>query len=143
MNALDPAAAHAAKAANAARFEALAMTYVPAGYKVTYRKSLTGRCWYSPRWEIAAPRPVTRQALYIFLHECAHAIHHGPLTPAQRPPVYVMEFEAEQFAHRIMREHGIAVPRKQTQRAKAYVRRKMMKLRTTKPRADVLAWVNS
>lgn len=141
MNALDPAAAHAAKAANAARFEALAMTYVPAGYKVTYRKSLTGRCWYSPRWEIAAPRPVTRRALYIFLHECGHA--NSPHHASRSVPSYVKEFEAEMFAHQTMRGAGIAVPRSMTQRAKAYVRRKMKTLRTAKPRADILAWVNS
>lgn len=140
MNALDPAAAHAAKAANAARFEALAMTYVPAGWDVHHRKSLSGRCWYDLKL-IAAPRPVTRRALYIFLHECGHA--NSPHHASRSVPSYVKEFEAEIFAHQTMRGAGIAVPRSMTQRAKAYVRRKMGKLRNAKPRADIVAWVNS
>jgi hypothetical protein len=62
----------AARKAAAERFEAIVRLYVLAGYTIEYRKSLSGCCCYT-RKVIQAPRPVTRKALYIFLHECAHA----------------------------------------------------------------------
>src|SRR5262245_55504070 len=110
----------AARKAPADRSMAIAMQYVPEGYTVEYRKSLSGRHW-GKRELIQAPRPVTRKALYIFLHECAHAHLHRD----HRKKVHVMEMEAEKWAHEKMREHGIAVPRKMTTRAKAYVGRKI------------------
>ena len=71
---------------------------------------------------IDAPRPVTRKALYIFLHECAHAHLHVD----RKPKAHVREMEAEMWAHARMREHGIAVPRAMTARAKRYVARKIV-----------------
>jgi hypothetical protein len=70
----------AARKAAAERFTAIAMSYVPEGYTVEYRKSLSGR-HYGKRKLIQAPRPVTRKALYIFLHECAHAHLHRDRMP--------------------------------------------------------------
>lgn len=64
---------------------------------------------------IEAPRPVTRRALYVFLHERAHHLL-GHLE--DRKPTHVHELEAEQWAHRTMRSEGLSVPRKETQRAK-------------------------
>jgi hypothetical protein len=63
------------------------------------------------------PRPFTRRALHIFLHECAHIalLHVG------KKPRHVEELEPEQWAFRKMRGHGIAVPRKSVRRAKRYV----------------------
>lgn len=117
---LSGAELQAARKAAAERFTAIAMKYVPEGYTIKYRKSLTGR-HYGGAKLIDAPRPVTRKSLYIFLHECAHAHLHRD----RRPPVHVMEMEAEQWAHRIMRENDVAVPKSMTVRAKAYVRRKI------------------
>jgi hypothetical protein len=112
----------AARSAAAVRFEAIGKLYVPEGYTVEYRKSLSGRHWGS-RKLIQAPRPITRKALYIFLHECAHAVlghsHNGKV------PRYAEEMQAEQWAHAKMREHGVAVPRIMTRRAKQYVARKI------------------
>lgn len=106
----------------AARYEAIAMSYFPQGYTLEYRKSLSG-LHYGQSKRIIAPRPVTRKALYIFLHECAHAhlghAHNG------NTPRHVEEMEAEQWAHAKMRESGVAVPRSMTKRAKAYVGRKI------------------
>jgi hypothetical protein len=65
----------AARKAAGERFMAIAMVYVPEGYTIEYRKSLTGRCFLSKKI-IQAPRPVTRRALYVFLHECGHAHLH-------------------------------------------------------------------
>jgi hypothetical protein len=103
----------------AERFTAIAMQYVPEGWTVEYHKSLSGSCWPA-RKRIQAPRPVTRKSLYIFLHECAHAHLHRD-SGMWGKPRHVIEMEAERWAHERMREHGIAVPRSQTKRAKQYV----------------------
>lgn len=119
----DPAAARAAKQALAEKLAAIGAQYVPAGWTVSTRTSLTGRCYHDEK-RISAPRPVTRNALYIFLHECAHIhLHDDPA--GRRKPHHVKEHEAEQWAHARMREHGIAVPRRQTRRAKEYVAQKI------------------
>jgi hypothetical protein len=110
----------AARKAAAERFTAIAMQYVPEGYTIEYRKSLSGR-HYSGKRLIQAPRPVTRKSLYIFLHECAHAHLHRD----RRPKAHVREMEAEKWAHEKMREHGVPVPRSMTERAKSYVGRKI------------------
>lgn len=89
-------------------------------WKITYRRSLSGKAWPAVG-EMIAPLPVTRKALYIYLHECAH-IHLGH-TGAK--PSHVQEMEAEKQAHKWMREAGIPVPRAMTRRAKAYVGRKI------------------
>lgn len=88
------------------------------------RRSLTGRAYILAANEngevrvIEAPRPVTRRSLYMFLHECAHHLL-GHLE--DRRPKHVHESEAEQWAHQAMRSEGLAVPRKESQRAKRYV----------------------
>lgn len=112
---------NAARKVAAERFEAIAKLYVPPGYAVEYRKSLTGVHFGPPRLLIKAPRPITRKSLYVFLHECAHAHLHVN----RHPPVHVMEMEAEKWAHEKMRQHGIPVPRDMTRRAKRYVASKI------------------
>ncbi len=86
----------AARKAAAEKFMAIAMQFIPEGYTIEYRKSLSGRCLLKKRI-IKAPRPVTRRVLYVFLHECAHARldHQG-----RRKPRHVEEMEAEKWAHR-------------------------------------------
>jgi hypothetical protein len=112
----------AARKAAAERFMAIGLQYVPEGWTVKYRKALSGRAYLTSK-RIEAPRPVTRKSLYIFLHECAHAhLHVG-----SRKKRHVEEMEAEQWAHEKMREHGIAVPRSMTVRAKGYVARMIVK----------------
>lgn len=121
---LNPAAAIAAKKALAEKLEKIAALYLPAGWTVSYRKSLSGRCHHSEK-RLAAPRPITRNALFIFLHECGHAHLHddaaGRRMDGKRKPTHVVEYEAEMWAHAAMREHGIPVPKKMTERGKAYV----------------------
>jgi hypothetical protein len=110
----------AARRAAAARFAAVAAKYLPKGYTVAYRKSLSGHCSIG-RKHIVAPRPVTRRSLYVFLHECAHA----HLNHVGKAPRHVEEMQAEQWAQRTMRAEGIAVPRKESKEAKRYVFRKL------------------
>src|SRR5690606_7683944 len=55
--------------------------------------------------------------LYIAAHEAGHvALGHNDDVPRHRE-----EFEAEQYAHKALRRHGIAVSRKSTNSAKRYV----------------------
>lgn len=119
MNPLTPmsgAELRAARQAAAVRFEAIAALYLPSGWTVKYRKSLTGSCWADGK-EIEAPRPATRKSLYVFLHECAHA----QLGHQRNKPSHVEELEAELWAHEKMREHGVPVPRTTTAQARSYV----------------------
>lgn len=112
----------AARRAAAERFEAVAAAHLPPGWRVVrYRKNLSGYCSLKNK-VIVAPRPRSRKALYIFLHECAHAHLHRS---DSRAPRHVEELEAEQWAHAKMREYGIRVPRAMTRRAKRYVARKI------------------
>ena len=126
-----------------------ALANTPASVRVIrVRRTLSGRA-YSPE-EIAVPRPVTRRALHVFLHECAHvalghvgankAAQFGPTLPhvgpgaapvprSGRKPRHVEEYEAERWAFDHMREAGIAVPRKSLKRAKNYVAYKIRQAR--------------
>jgi hypothetical protein len=89
--------------------------WTPTGIAIKYHRPLWGQTWYD---RMIAPRPVCRQSLYIYLHECAH--HHlGHFTG--RKPRHVEEYEAERWTHQKMRESGIPVPRSMTLRAKNYV----------------------
>jgi hypothetical protein len=85
--------------------------------------------------EALLPRPLTREKLYVNLHERGHLIlkhfgTHWTRSPFKRTkytrknelPGHVEEYQAEMFAHRTMRKHGIAVPRHMTRDAKRYVR---------------------
>lgn len=130
----------------------VALTNTPASVRVIrMRRTLSGRA-YSPE-EIAVPRPVTRWALHVFLHECAHVVlghvggnkaaqfgptlpHVGPVlaqaAPGFRParkPRHVEEYEAERWAFDRMRDAGIPVPRKSLRRAKSYVAYKIRQAR--------------
>jgi hypothetical protein len=119
---LPPADLQAARREAAERFYAIGMANLPAGWTFKFRKSLSGRC-FTVRKHIEAPKPVTRRALYIWLHECAHAHLHSQKPHAK--PRHVEEMEAEQWAHAKMREHGVPVPKEMTHRAKDYVHRKI------------------
>src|SRR5262245_14901682 len=110
-----------AKAQLAEICQAIAAKYHPDGVRFIRRKGLSGLACYDAR-ELYAPLPVTRKSLYIYLHECAHFnLEHWThkLPPARRG------VGSQQYAHRIMREEGLAVPRTMTNRAKRYVRRKV------------------
>jgi len=70
--------------------------------------------------EMYVPFPNSREALFIFLHECAH--HHlGHLKPGYAEPMWRMEYEAEHWAMATMRSEGLHVPRSMIAEAKRYV----------------------
>ena len=129
-----------------------ALVNTPASVRIIrIRRNLSGRAYNSE--VIAVPRPITRRALHVFLHECAHVAlghvgankaaqfrptlpHVGPgLTVAapgpraKRKPRHVEEYEAERWAFDRMRESGISVPRKSLRRAKSYVAYKIHQAR--------------
>lgn len=110
----------AARKEAALRLLNIGMAHLPQGWTFKYRKSLSGLCHYRQK-RIDAPKPVTRKALYIWLHECAHAVlqHGNPDLP--RKPRHREEYEAEMWAHEKMRAAGVAVPREMTEWAQDYV----------------------
>ena len=114
----DIAQLQAGRKAMAEKCMAVALTNTPPGVIVQYRKSLSGWADHTEPPRMSAPRPVTRKALYIYLHECAH-FHLGH--DKRIKPRHVEEMEAEKWAHAKMREAGIPVPRAMTKRAKNYV----------------------
>jgi hypothetical protein len=70
---------------------------------------------------LEAPPPMTREALRLFLHECAHfALHHTKKSRGRR---YMEEMEAELWAHARMRQAGIPVPRQALREARKLIRR--------------------
>jgi hypothetical protein len=118
---LDAQQLRAAREAAAKRFMAIAMAELPEGWTYTFRKGLSGECRPTEK-RIVAPKPTTRKALHIWLHEVAHArLQHG----LHNKPSHVEEFEAERWAHARMRAYGVAVPRKMTWRAQHYVATKI------------------
>jgi hypothetical protein len=84
---------------------------------------------------LVVPWPTnTRKRLYILAHEIAHVV----LDHKRQRPAYVQEFEAETFAHGLMRLFGIRVPRKMTVGAQQYVRRKIL----ARPQRRFAHWID-
>ena len=105
-----------------------ALANTPASVRVVrIRKTLSGRAYGAD--EIAVPRPITRRALHVFLHECAHVALGHVGGGRGRQPRHVEEFEAERWAFDRMRAAGIPVPRKSLRRAKSYVAYKIRQAR--------------
>lgn len=91
----------------------------------TEHTGLTGRA-YVKRRTIKTPWPAsTLKRLYILAHEIGHVVLGHTDTIGHYLPSYVREFECEMFAHALMREEGLRVPKDMTDRAKAYVARRM------------------
>lgn len=88
--------------------------------RIHFRKSLSGVA-YQKDGLLCAPRPITRKALYIYLHECAHFVLHSRGRKAR----HLEEMEAERWAHEKMRENDIPVPKAMTKSAKDHVARKV------------------
>lgn len=99
---------------------ACALANTPASVRfVQLRKNLTG-CAYFKLGKLSAPRPVTRRALQVFLHECAHFDLHGAKPHAK--PRYLEEYEAEKWSLDKMEEAGIPISLKMRQASAQHVR---------------------
>ena len=108
------------------------------GYSISYRASLTGRVSWVKK-TCAMPEIKSRKSLYIALHELGHIVN-GCVRP-----VYVSEFLAEMYAHQRMRELGFRVPQSMTERAKRYVRSKIIRAERRGARSidpKVRQWTN-
>jgi len=105
-----------AREETARRMMAIADKYTPADIAVEYRARLTGCAWAWSR-RIAAPRPVTRRALHVYLHEVAHVV----LEHKHERPEYIQEYEAELWAFEVMKAEGVEIPPRCISRAKANV----------------------
>lgn len=105
-----------ARRAAAERFSAVAVRYTPDDIEVSYRARLTGCAWAKSR-RVCVPRPRTRRALHIYLHEIAHVV----LEHVHDKPEYLQEYEAELWAFEVMHAEGIGIPRQAVQRAANYV----------------------
>ena len=84
---------------------------------------------------LCAPRPITRRALYVYLHECAHFVLHTGEKHGELPR-YAEEYEAEQWAHKVMRAAGIPVPRAETRQAKENIAYLLRRVKRKKGAAD-------
>ena len=105
-----------ARHAAARKYLQIAEKYTPSDVEVCYRKTLTGCAWARAR-KIAAPRPITRRALHVYLHEVAHVV----LEHYHVKSEHVQEYEAELWAFEVMSAERIPIPAKSLRRAKDYV----------------------
>jgi hypothetical protein len=91
---------------------------------ICIRKGLNGKSEPHLR-RLQVPRPDTRVALQIFLHECAHYLLHRNY-PNITKPFYLKEWEAESWSINRMRECNIPVPREALRIARRNVARRIM-----------------
>lgn len=131
---------------NPAKLVSVAKRYKPIGVRVRFKKGKK----LGPAHaiiledgvkEMLAPKPVTREALFYFLHECSHFIlRHWHV----KIPLWQQEYEAEQWAIATMRREGIPVSSQSLMEAKSYVRGivvEHMKKGRPRPPRRVLGWV--
>lgn len=102
--------------------------YLPKGWKVkmggSYQPGASGLCAYSVRGgTIYCPFVCDDYSLYVYLHEVGHAKLHK----TTKKPSHVVEYEAEQFAMKAMRDCGFSVRRAMLDGAKAYIREEIIK----------------
>tara|TARA_R100001530_G_scaffold97477_1_gene67763 strand:- start:16 stop:462 length:447 start_codon:yes stop_codon:yes gene_type:complete len=88
--------------------------------KITYVKGLYGKAWCKEK-RLRIPPSTTRKRMYIIAHELGHLALHGHLKTKRSRRQFIKEYEAEQYAHTLMRRFNIKVPRAMTKRAKSYV----------------------
>lgn len=122
-------------------YERLARALTPVNVcSICFRNNLSGSAT-SADGTLQAPRPKTRKALYVYLHECAHFVLHNPVHAIINSegrkrkrrsweyepghPKYIWEYQAEMWAHEAMRKYGVTVSKEITAEAKAYVRRRL------------------
>jgi hypothetical protein len=91
------------------------------GFKIEYRKSALTGVVYPKQKLCIIPHIKSRKSLYIAIHELYHCLRQ------KKTKVYIDECNAEVFAHKYLRHLGFAVPRDETQRAKRYIRYKLVK----------------
>lgn len=119
------------------RYSSLAEKYAPKGIRIRWKRGPKIMPAHAMLYEaeMLVPRPATRSALYVFLHECGHYhLKHFNPCDTESPRLRLAytgngqlsraqeEYEAEQWAIAIMRLEGIKVPKIMLRDAKRYVR---------------------
>jgi hypothetical protein len=98
--------------------------HLPRGWTVVERDP-TDKPWRGlAEWrthKLYVPPLTDRRALYVALHEIAHARLHTHIPDARIAP-HVQEYEAEQLAMSLMRLESIPIPRVELRKAKKDVR---------------------
>ena len=126
----------------------VARAYLPKSYTIKYRKSLTGRANVVTK-KIEAPKPITKKALLVWLHECGHI--HYQHNRQTGDPRFVQEYLAETYALTIMKAEGIKVTRKMINESKIYIswrinqaiERKLNEERARKKYPEIFKWVEN
>jgi hypothetical protein len=120
-----------------ARYAEIAKKYAPQGIKIRWKRGKK----LIPAWAdlyltaMLVPRPRTRDALYVYLHECAHFhLKHFNACDTLDPRLRLAysgngnlsmaheEYEAERWAINVMRKEGLSVSKKMLKEAKKYVK---------------------
>ena len=97
-----------------------------AGYSIEYAKGLSGKvCPQTRRCFI--PHILTRKSLYVACHQLSHVL--GNVYMKGKSKRDLIEFRAEKFAHKKMKELGISVPREMTERAAKLLGRKIRRVK--------------
>jgi len=111
------------------------------GFTIQYRKDYNG-CVDWDKKTCSIPKIKGRISLYIGCHELYHC-----LREEFKEEEYINEFRAERFAHKYIKHLSFRMPRKESNRAKAYIayiiRRDLKKKRYNKENInkDILHWI--
>lgn len=95
--------------------------HLPASYSLKERKLRSNRGFAMFRRDIVCEPIVDNATLFVFLHECGH-VHfqhlHDDHQVKNGLPDWRVEYEADQYAIKAMRAHGLPIPRGRIREAK-------------------------
>jgi hypothetical protein len=103
--------------------DAVVKAVLPPGWRVHFSsrpaKDCDGHCNFEKK--LIRVKPIKNHYdLGVFIHEAVHA-HTHDVDNEKRPPKHIMEYQAERFAMKFMREHGLTVSREYLRFAKENV----------------------
>lgn len=106
----------------APEYEDIIKAYQPRGYELETRhmKSVLGLT-HNLR-KIVVPPIKTRDALFVYLHECGHVASEHMHLKKEKIPDYVAEYEADQYALDAFAELGLKVPVRTAARHRSVLR---------------------
>jgi len=96
------------------------------GYSIEYTKGLTGKVYPAAK-RCFIPYILTRKSLYVACHQLSHVL--GNVYIKGKSKRDLIEFRAEKFAHKKMKELGFSVPREMTERATKLIGRKIRRVK--------------
>ena len=96
------------------------------GFSIEYTKSLRGKVYPTAK-RCLIPYILTRKSLYVACHQLSHVL--GNVYMKGKSKRDLIEFRAEKFAHKRMKELGFSVPREMTERATKPLGRKIRRVK--------------